>query len=111
MPVTAGVLVLGLLLTAACSGGLPAPPEAGSLDSHQDHLTLASMHSREALRFRQKAEEQANRIVVYERLFGRDSDWVSGAHLLAEYYEEAAREQDRQATLHLELARRRSAEP
>jgi hypothetical protein len=56
---------------------------------------------------RQKAEEQASLVLVYGRLFGYDSEWVSGAQLLTQFYEEVAREQDRQASLHLELAGRR----
>jgi hypothetical protein len=42
--------------------------------------------------------------VVYEGLFGRESEWVTGTRLLKQFYEEVAREQDRLADLHLELS-------
>ncbi|HEU4686620.1 MAG TPA: hypothetical protein VFS39_19085 [Nitrospira sp.] len=101
-------LVLALaLLVSACNRGLPSSLDTASLDPSQDHLKIASYYTREAALSRQKAEEQANRALVYERLFGPESDWVTGAKLLAQYYEDAARDQDRQASLHLELAGRR----
>ena len=111
MPIATRVILLGLLLGAACSRGLPDPFENSSFDPSQDHLKIASFYTREAMLSRQKAEEHANRALVYERLFGRESDWVSGAQMLAQFYEEAAREQDRQASLHLELARGRPSNP
>ena len=53
------------------------------------------------------AEEQVNRAFVYERVFGADSDWVTSARLLAQFYENSAREQERQANWHLEMAGQR----
>jgi hypothetical protein len=52
---------------------------------------------------RQQAEALTHRAVVYEQLFGRESEWVSGTRLLAQFYEEEAREAERLADLHLEL--------
>jgi hypothetical protein len=69
---------------------------------------MASFYVREAMRSRELAEEQANRVALYERVFGPDSDWVSGARLLNQFYENSAREQERQAHRHLELARQRA---
>jgi len=60
---------------------------------------------------RQQVEVLTERVTIYERLFGRESDWVSGTRLLVQFYEEAAREQDRLADLHLELGRGRSPGP
>jgi hypothetical protein len=101
------LLIIGLLLGTACRRGLPIPIDTRSVDSNQDHLRIASYYTRQAMTSRQKAEEQASLALVYGRLFGYDSEWVSGAQLLTQFYEEVAREQDRQASLHLELAGRR----
>ncbi|HJY80851.1 MAG TPA: hypothetical protein VKK81_07190 [Candidatus Binatia bacterium] len=112
MPPLTLLLLIGLLLATACHRGpvVPfVPLHTRSHDPYQDHMTMAKYYANEATLSHQKAEELANRIVVYERLFGRESDWVTGTHLLAQFYEEAAREQDRQANLHLELAGRRSS--
>ena len=86
---------------------MPIPIDTHSFDPNQDHLRIASYYTRQAMTSRQRAEEQASLVLVYERLFGHDSEWVSGAQLLTQFYEEAAREQDRQASRHLELAGRR----
>lgn len=106
------MLLIGLLLGTACHRGPIVPLvslHTASHDPSQDHLKIASYYAREAARSREKAEELANRVVVYERLFGRESDWVAGTQLLAQFYEEAAREQDRQTNLHRELADKRSS--
>ena len=101
------LFLIALLLGTGCKQGLPVPLNRGSFDPSQDHLKIASDYTREAMLSRQKAKEQASRVLVHEQLFGRESDWVSGARLLTQFYEDAAREQDRQASLHLELAGRR----
>ena len=101
------LLLLACLLSAACHRGpiLPlAPLHTASLDPTQDHVSLASMYVRQAARSRELAEEQANRALVYERLFGADSDWVSSARLLYQFYENAARDQEHQANWHLNMA-------
>ena len=62
------------------------------------------MYVRQAARSRELAEEQANRALVYVHLFGADSDWVSSARLLSQFYENAALEQEHQANWHLNMA-------
>jgi hypothetical protein len=74
-----------------------------TLDPDQDHRKIAAYYRHEAVVSRQKAEESTHRAGVYERLFGRESEWVTGTRLLAQFYEEAAREQERLARRHLEL--------
>ena len=101
------LFLTSLLFAIECNRGLGGPLDATSLDPSQDHLKIASFYSRGAMLSRQKAAEQASRAVTYEQLFGRDSDWVAGAQMLTRFYEDAANEQDRQASLHLELAGRR----
>lgn len=103
---TAILLSLSLSLTACHRGPIIplAPLHRGMDDQSPDHLKLASNYAREAKRSRQMAQEQADRAAAYEKLFGPDSDWVTGAKLLRQFYEESARELDREANLHLELA-------
>ena len=97
------VLLLGFLLVSGCARGPTVVLNPVSLDPGQDHWTIAAYYSRQAAASRQQAEELTNRMEVYERLFGRESDWVIGTRLLVQFYEDAAREQDRLADLHLEL--------
>ena len=47
--------------------------------------------------FQQKADEMAERATAYRQLFGEESEWVSGARLLGEYYRQEARDRDRLA--------------
>jgi hypothetical protein len=102
------VIFLGFLLLSGCTGGSTAVLDLGSQDSEQDHWAIASYYSREAAKSRQQAEEMTNRVAIYERLFGPESDWVAGTRLLVQFYEEEAREQEHLADLHLELGRGRS---
>jgi hypothetical protein len=74
--------------------------DLSSYDPGQDQTKIAHYHAQEAVRLRQKSEELLNRAALYERLFGTDSDWVKGARLLAESYEEGAREHERMAGRH-----------
>ncbi len=72
-------------------------------DPVQDHRKIAAYYSREATKLRQTSEEMSVRIAVYERLFGPESDWVSGTRLLAQSYQDAAREHELKAREHLDL--------
>lgn len=76
-------------------------------EPNQNHWEIASFYTREAAVFREKAEEQLNRVEVYTRLFGPDSDWVTGARLLAEFYQQQAQDREKQAEIHLDLANHR----
>ena len=102
------ILLLGVLLVSGCTGGSRTVQNLTSYDPSHDHWAIASYYSREAAMSRQQAEEMTSRVATYERLFGRESDWVTGTRLLEQFYEETAREQDRLADLHLELGRGRS---
>ena len=66
---------------------------------------LAAFYSQEAVRLRLMARDLDHRALVYERLFGQESDWVSGTRLLARSYEDAARDHERTAEQHLSLIR------
>ena len=97
------VLLLGIFLQSGCSGGPAALLDMTALNPDQDHGKIAVYYSHEAVVSRQQAEELTHRTVVYEQLFGRESEWVTGTRLLAQFYEEEAREAERLASHHLEL--------
>jgi hypothetical protein len=101
----AGLFVLLAMVTAGGCVRAPAPLDLASSDPFQDQWKIAGYHSREAVILRLEADELQQRVAVYERLFGADSEWVTGTRLLAQFYEEAAQEQERLANLHLDLAR------
>jgi len=105
----AASLVLCLFLQTGCSSGLTAPLEMTTLNPGDDHQTIARHYLHEARLSRQQVEELSNQAVVYERLFGQESDWVSGTRLLVQFYQEVAREQDRLAELHMRLGKDRSS--
>lgn len=102
------VLLLAVLLLLGCTSSPRDVLDPVSRDPGQDHAAIALYYSREAAVSRQQAEEMTERAVIYERLFGRESDWVVGTQLLVQFYQEMAREQDRLADLHLKLERDRS---
>jgi hypothetical protein len=78
-----------------------------SREPSQNHWEIASFYTREAAVFREKAEEQFNRVEVYKQLFGPNSDWVTGARLMGEFYQQQAQDREKQAEIHLSLANRR----
>ena len=97
------VLLLAIFLQPGCSGISTAPLDMAAIDPGQDQEKIAAYYRQEAVVSRQQAEELTHRAVVYERLFGPESEWVTGARLLAQYYEEAAREAEQLARRHLKL--------
>jgi hypothetical protein len=97
-------MLLWSLMLWSCVGVGP-PLDLSSLDPSQDQWRIAEYYSREAARHRQKSQELYARILIYERLFGAESEWVVGTRLLAQSYEDAAIEHERSAYMHLELAR------
>jgi len=98
-------LLLAIFLQSGCSGRSTTLLDPASRDPGQDHWAIAAYYSRQAALSRQQAEALTGSIVAYERLFGPESEWVVGTRRLAQFYEDAAREQDRLADLHLELGR------
>lgn len=86
-----------------CLGAGP-PLDLSSLDPVQDQRLIAQYYRHEAVRLHQKAHEIYGYMRMYERLFGADSEWVSGARLLALSYEDLALEHELAARQHFELA-------
>ena len=72
------ILLLGVLLVSGCTGGSRTVQNLTSYDPSHDHWAIASYYSRQAAMSRQQAEEITSRVATYERLFGRESDWVTG---------------------------------
>ncbi|MEP6887557.1 MAG: hypothetical protein ABI945_04460 [Nitrospirales bacterium] len=99
----ATILTVAMLLVSGCSG-LGATYELSTFNASANQWTIANYHAQEATRLQQKADDLTARMLIYERLFGPDSEWVSGTHLLAQSYVDAAQEQVRLAEKHLSLA-------
>ena len=97
------ILLLAIFFQPGCSGKSTAPLDMTALDPGPDHGKIAAYYHHEAVVSRQQAEELTHRAVVYERLFGPESEWVTGTRLLAQFYEEAARDEEQLARRHLEL--------
>ena len=76
-----------------------------SFDPSQDQVAIAGYYRDQAMDLQEKAAELAESAVRYERLFGPQSDWVSGARQLSQYYAIAAQDLERLAEAHAEVAR------
>ena len=99
-----GVLILLCSLAAA---GCAQPVETidrTSVDSLQDQMAVAGNYRAEAMVLKEKAAAIAESAVRYEQLFGPQSDWVSGARQLSQYYAVAAQDLERRATAYAEAA-------
>ena len=94
---------LVLILLGGCSAQSTSY-ELSSYAPAADQLALAGYHREEAQRLKQKSEELLARAVLFDRLFGAESDWARGTRLLAQYYDDAGREETRLAEQHVNLA-------
>jgi len=109
-----GLLVLFVAVAGLGCARTSTPLDLTSTDPSQDQRKIASYHTQEAAVLRSKAEELSQQVLVYERLFGDESEWVSGTRLLVQFYENAAKEQERLADWHLGITgdgRRQSMRP
>jgi hypothetical protein len=100
-----GVLIVLYSLAAA---GCAQPVETidmTSFDPSQDQMAIVGYYQGQALDLREKAGTIAESAVRYEHLFGPQSDWVSGARKLSQYYAAAAQDLERLAEAHAEVAR------
>jgi hypothetical protein len=99
------ILLFSFVLVSGCSSADVL--DLVSRDPGQDHGAIASYYTHEAALSRQQVEELTDRVVLYEGLFGRESDWVAGTKLLVQFYREMALEQDRLAEVHLKLSKKK----
>lgn len=99
------ILVLLYVLTVAGCAQPIETIEMTSFDPSHDQMAIAGYYRDGAMDMREKAASLAESAVRYERLFGPQSDWVSGARQLSQYYAAAAQEQERLANAHAEIAR------
>jgi hypothetical protein len=76
-----------------------------SFDPSQDQMAIVGYYRGQAMDLREKAASLAESVVRYEHLFGPQSDWVSGARQLSQYYAAAAQDLERAAEGHAEVAR------
>jgi hypothetical protein len=103
------ISLAAMACTAVGCASVPAPLNLMSLDPAVDQRKIADYYRQDALFFRLKAREMAERIVTYQSLFGAESEWVNGARLLEQFYEHAAKDQDHQTLLHLSITDDRRA--
>ncbi len=99
------VLALFYVLTVAGCAQPIETIEMTSFDASHDQMAIAGYYRDGAMDMRRKAASLAESAVRYEHLFGPQSDWVSGARQLSQYYTAAAQEQERLANAHAEIAR------
>ena len=101
-----GVLfVLCSLAAVGCAPQHVETIEMTSFDPSQDQAAIVGYYRDEAMDLREKAAEHAESAIRYERLFGPQSDWVSGAKQLSQYYAAAAQDLERLAEAHAGVAR------
>jgi hypothetical protein len=98
------ISLAAIACTAVGCVSVPTPLNLSSLDPAVDQRKIADYYRQDAVFFRLKARELAERIMVYQGLFGAESEWVNGARLLEQFYENAAKDQDHQTLLHLSIA-------
>lgn len=103
------ISLAAMACTVVGCANVTTPLDLTSLDPAADQRKIADYHRQDAVFFRLKARELAERIMVYQDLFGAESEWVNGARILEQFYETAAKDQDHQTILHLSIADDRRA--
>lgn len=93
------LIVLCSLGAAGCAQNFETY-EMTSFDPSQDQAAIVGYYREAAMDLREKAAGYAESAVRYEHLFGPQSDWVSGARKLSQYYAESAQELERLAEAH-----------
>jgi hypothetical protein len=82
-----------IVIFVVCISGLqsctasPTVPDFYSVGSTEEQRTIGEYYRSEAAMFRQKADQMDERVRAYRQLFGEESEWVSGARALGEYYQ------------------------
>ena len=98
------VLILLCSLSAAgCAEPIVETIEMTSFDPSHDQAAIVGYYRDAAMEQRDKAASYAESAVRYEHLFGPESDWVSGARKLSQYYTESAQELERLAEAHAKV--------
>jgi hypothetical protein len=100
-----GVLILLCSLAAASCAQPVQTVDTTSFGPSQDQQTIAGYYRAEAMVLKEKAAAIAESAVRYEKLFGPESDWVSGTRQLSQYYAVAAQDLERRAQAFEEAAR------
>jgi len=100
-----GVLIVLCSLAAAGCAKPIVTTDMTSFDPSQDQMAIVGYYRGQAMVLREKAATLAESAVRYERLFDPQSDWVSGARQLSQYYATEAQELERLAEAHAEVAR------
>jgi hypothetical protein len=98
------LILLGSFAAAGCAQPVESIDRA-PLVSSQDQIAIAGNYRAEAMALKEKAAAVAESAIRYERLFGPQSDWVSGAQQLSQYYAVAAQDLERRAQAFEEAAR------
>ncbi|CAE6740441.1 hypothetical protein [Nitrospira defluvii] len=97
--------LIALYLFASTGCAQPVVIDMASFDPGQDQMAIAGYYRDQATDLREKAAALAESAVRYEGLFGPQSDWVSGARQLSQYYVAASQELEHRADAHAEVAR------
>lgn len=100
-----GLLLCCLIIGVISGCASPESLEMGSYDPSHDQRAIAGYYRNQAIAMHEKAKAQTITAARYEELFGTESDLVSGARLLAQYYEETALELERLAEAHASVDR------
>ncbi len=88
------VLITCMFNLHGCSAS-PKLLDFNAAETADERRAISEFYRKEAIMFRQKADEMQERATAYRPLFGEESDWVTGARLLGEYYQQEARDRQR----------------
>ena len=98
------LLLFFVFAAAGCSASIEKT-DTISFSPWEEQQEFAGYYRDQAVILKEKAAMIAESAIRYERLFGPQSDWVSGAQQLSQYYAMAAQDLERRADAHDQAAR------
>ncbi|WP_447968899.1 hypothetical protein [Nitrospira sp. M1] len=102
------VMLLMLIMVSVGCQRPHTPVSLNNLDASQDQQFIVKQYLHQAVLMVQKAHDLRLKAKRYAQLFGPDSEWVTSANMLEEFYINEAYDRERLAARHVGLSSFRS---
>ncbi|MDR4494330.1 MAG: hypothetical protein R3B74_07885 [Nitrospirales bacterium] len=101
------ILLIGILISVGCHGP-HALVNFYNSDPDRDQRFIVAQYYRQAVFMVKNAEDMRLKAERYAQLFGSDSEWVSSAKWLENYYEKESLDREQLAVFHAESVKSHS---
>lgn len=96
-----GMVLVLIMVSIGCQKPAVAPINLNNLDPSQDQRFIVKQYLNQAVHMVQTAQDLRRKSERYAQLFGPDSEWVTSAKLLEEFYINEAYDREKLAAQHV----------